>query len=109
MLARALKLNAIPVAKVEQGFLGAVGIRRYLEPKLAEAFAKDGELDWDPFIEGQDELNISNRKIEGENTTITVQFQNFGVATRLRYEYQVSLAFRFRDRAETLTGGRGMW
>ncbi len=93
---KSAKIKCNPNGEDGTGFpSNVVGIRRYLEPKLAEALVKsysDGDIDWDPFIDGQDwcirGLNISNKEIDGENTTLTVQFQNLGAAKRLRFEFR---------------------
>jgi hypothetical protein len=67
----------------------AAGVRRFLEPGLAQAWLKDGNLGADPFIDGQDweisGLSIGQPVVTGDRARVQVRFRNFGEPRLLTY------------------------
>jgi hypothetical protein len=75
-------------------------LRRYFEPGLAALMIKDAKqaekrgdvpnLDWDPFISGQDweigAVDIDMRDAAPDRASATVSFQNFDMPTKVIFD-----------------------
>ena len=74
-------------------------IYRFFDQKLADLIWKDitqtpegdvGNLDFDPLFNAQDtritNFQISRAVVEGDESTVVVNFRNFGQRTRIKFE-----------------------